>query len=336
LTETIGIAAAETLVISALMRAGASEVQARSTARALIAAECDGQSGHGLSRVPTYVEQLRCGKVRGHATPSLERIGSSAFRVDAAFGFAYPAIDLAAAALIEAARERIIAIAAIRHSHHFGQAGAHVERLAMAGLVAFLFGNSPKAMAFWGGSKPMMGTNPIAFAAPMPDGAPLVIDLALSVAARGRIVAAARAGRELPEGWAFDSAGRPTRDAAEALKGSMAPLGGAKGAALALMVEILAAAVTGSNFGFEASSFLDSEGPPPDTGQLVLAFDPGPLSAGTYAARMRALAAAFAAEAGVRPPGARRFDNRRQADEMGLAVEASLLAQIRALADAAA
>src|SRR5690606_2376488 len=130
-------------------------------------------------------------------------------------------------------------------------------------LVALMVGNSPKAMAFWGGRKPMIGTNPIAFAAPMPDMPPLVIDLALSQVARGRIVSAKDAGKSIPEGWAVDSEGNPTTDPAAALAGSLLPVGGAKGAALALMVEILAAALTGSSFGFEASSLFEGEGPAP-------------------------------------------------------------------------
>lgn len=328
----VSVAEAQSLVERALIRAGVASPAAQSTARALVFAERDGQKGHGLSRVATYVEQVRAGKVRADAVASARRISPAAIQIDAAHGFAYPAIDLAIEGMIPMARNSAIAIAAIARSHHFGQAGAHVERLAEAGLIAMIFGNSPKAMAFWGGAKPMIGTNPIAFAAPLPTGAPLVIDLALSVAARGKILAAEKSGKAIPPDWALDMQGKPTTDAAAALKGSMAPAAGAKGAALALMIEIIAAAVTGSHFGFEASSFLDAEGSPPGVGQVLIAMEPGALSNGAYLARMTTLLDAMTEEDGVRHPGASRLENRRRAAENGLPVPGKLLAEIRALA----
>ena len=332
---TLDISEALGLVERCLTGAGLAADAARSTAQALVSAERDGQKGHGLSRVSSYVEQIACGKVSKTARPSARRLSDAASIIDAEFGFAYPAIDLAIEELCALAESSVVALAAVRHSHHFGQAGAHVERLAERGLVAFLFGNSPKAMAFWGGARPMIGTNPIAFAAPMKGSAPLVIDLALSVSARGKVMAAAKAGKPIPPDWALDADGRPTTDAAAALKGSMTPAGGAKGAALALMIEIVAAALTGSSFGFEASSFLDGEGPPPDMGHVFIAIDPVRLSGGYYWEKMAVLAAAMDAETGVRAPGLSRLKNRQLAEETGLLVPAALVAEIRRLAGAA-
>jgi (2R)-3-sulfolactate dehydrogenase (NADP+) len=232
-------------------------------------------------------------------------------------------------------------VAALHRSHHFGQAGAHAERLANAGLVAIVFGNSPKAMAFAGGRRAMMGTNPLAFAAPARAVAsssgtagnpPLVIDLAMSVAARGKIVAAKAAGKPIPPDWAVDADGQPTTDAAAALNGTLSPIGGAKGAALALMVEVLAAAVTGSHYGWEASSFFDDQGGPPNMGHLFLALDPQRLSAGAFDARMGVLFEAIAAEHGVRLPGSRRLDARARAARDGLSVPVALHAELQALA----
>ncbi len=319
------------LVARALERSGASPGQADPTARALVAAEADGQGGHGLSRVPAYAAQLRSGKVSGRAEPRLERLTPAASRVDGGHGFAYPALEMAAEAVAASARRQAVAVAAVRRSHHFGQAGAHVERLAERGLVALLFGNSPRAMAFHGGGPPRLGTNPIAFAAPLDGRAPLVVDLALSTVARGRIVAAQRAGRAIPEGWAVDAAGAPTTDPAAALEGALLPLGGAKGSALALMVEVLAAALTGSAFGWEASSLLEGEGPAPDLGQTLLALDPGGLSGGGFGARMAALAAAVAAD-GARLPGDRRLEARALAASRGIPAPEALHDEIAALA----
>jgi (2R)-3-sulfolactate dehydrogenase (NADP+) len=329
----LSLAAAEELACEALVASRTSPENARSTARALVAAEADGQGGHGLSRVPSYALQARAGKVDGHATPHLERVAGAAVRVDGGFGFAYPAIDLAITALAPIAREHGIAVAAIHRSHHFGQAGAHAERLACSGLVAIVLGNSPKAMAFWGGRRPALGTNPLAFAAPLPGGAdPLVIDLAMSVAARGKIVAAEKAGQAIPPDWAVDAQGNPTTDPKAALGGALLPIGGAKGGALALMIEIMAAALTGSAYGWEASSFFDDKGGPPNMGHVLIALDPIKLSAGGYDERMTTLLGAIAAEPGARLPGTRRLANRKRAAAEGVMVPAALHAEIRALA----
>ena len=325
------LAEAEVLAAAALRAQGASEAAARATARALVAAEADGQAAHGLSRVPAYAAQARSGKVKGDAVPAATRVAPGVLRIDAGLGFAYPAIDLAIAELVPLTRSQGIAAAALHRSHHFGQVGAHAERLAEAGLVALVFGNTPKAMAFYGGRRAMLGTNPLAFAAPVADAAPLVVDLALSVAARGKIVAAQKAGKSIPSDWAVDRDGHPTTDPTAALAGTLSPIGGAKGGALALMVEILGAALTAGAFGWEASSFFDAEGAPPDMGHLFIAIDPGPTSGGAFAARMATLAAAMAEESEVRLPGSRRLAARARAQAEGLSVPPALLAEIRAL-----
>jgi (2R)-3-sulfolactate dehydrogenase (NADP+) len=331
-SAALSLAEAEALATAALEASRTSRANAACTARALVAAEADGQGGHGLSRVPTYAIQSRAGKVDGYATPRLERLTAAAVRIDGGLGFAYPAIELALAALPAMAREQAIAVAAIHRSHHFGVAGAHAERLANEGLVALVLGNTPKAMPLWGGRSPMLGTNPLAFAAPLPDQPPLVVDLALAVAARGKIVAAQKSGKPIPDGWAVDAAGRPTTDPGAALSGALLPIGGAKGGALALMIEILAAAVTGSAFGWESSSMFDDKGPAPNLGQLVVAIDPQRLSGGAFDTRMRTLLEAAGAEPGVRLPGSRRLTARRQSAAAGLQIPAPLLEEIRALA----
>ncbi len=336
MSETIiSLEDARTLVRRAFESVGARPEAARSTAEALVAAEADGQKGHGLSRVASYAAQVKSGKVDGAAAPTVERRAPGALTVDAGGGFAYPAIDAAIEALTPLAAEQGVAAATIVRSHHFGQAGAHVERLATQGLVSFLFGNSPKGIAFWGSPRPMMGTNPIAFAAPAPGRAPIVIDLAMSVAARGKIVAAQKLGEPIPEGWALDADGRPTSDPGRALEGSMAPIAGAKGAALALMVEIMAAALTGGHFGFEASSLFTADGPPPNLGHTFLAIDPQRLAGDGFAARMGALLAAFEETPGARPPGDSRLARREKAVAQGLAVPTTLIDEIRQLAEGA-
>jgi (2R)-3-sulfolactate dehydrogenase (NADP+) len=153
----------------------------------------------------------------------------------------------------------------------------------------------------------------------------------MSVAARGKIVAAEKAGQPIPGDWAVDAEGRPTTDPKAALGGTLLPIGGAKGGALALMIEILAAAVTGSAWGWEASSFFDDKGGPPDMGHVLIALDPGRLSAGAYESRMAVLIEALAAEPDARLPGTRRLTNRARAAAEGIAVPDALHTEIRAL-----
>jgi (2R)-3-sulfolactate dehydrogenase (NADP+) len=322
---------ARELAARTLIRCGTSSGNGASVARALVAAEADGLKGHGLSRLPSYAAQAKAGKVDGSAEPLVTRPRPAIVAVDAAHGFAYPALDRAIAALPEVARSEGVAVAPVRRSHHCGAAGHPVERLAEAGLVAILFANTPGAIAPWGGSKPLFGTNPIAFACPLPGQAPIVIDLSLSKVARGNILAAKQRGEAIPEGWALDDGGQPTTDPDAALKGTMLPLGDAKGTALALMVELLAAGLTGANFAAEASSFLDAKGSPPGTGQLIIALDPIALGGADALGRCAALAAAIEAQPGARLPGSRRIALRRRAEAEGLAVADALLAEIEAV-----
>jgi (2R)-3-sulfolactate dehydrogenase (NADP+) len=328
---TLTLAGAEELVAGTLIRCRTEPDNARSVARALVSAEADGLKGHGLSRVPSYAAQAKVGKVNGFAKPALEWRRPAVAAIDANNGFAYPAIDVAVAALPQAARQNGIGAAAIRRSHHCGAAGHPVERLAETGLVGLMFANTPAAIAPWGGTRGLFGTNPIAFSCPLPGRVAIVVDLSLSKVARGNILAAKQKNEPIPIGWALDAAGKPTTDPAAALAGTMLPLGDAKGTALALMVELLAAGLTGANFAADASSFLDAEGPPPGTGQLLIAFDPSAFGGAGTVDRFAALAAAIESKAGARLPGARRLARREKAKRDGLAISEALLAEIEAV-----
>ncbi len=323
------------LVARALIASNTSAENAAAVARALVAAEIDGQKGHGLSRVAAYAAQARSGKVDGHAVPQMKRTRAASLMIDVTHGFAYPAFELATAELAKIARETGIAAAGFTRSHHAGALGLVVERIAKAGLIGLMVTNSPHAMAAWGGRRGLFGTNPIAFATPQPGREPLIIDLALSEVARGKIMTAAQKGEPIPEGWAKDAEGNPTTDAAVALKGTLTPIGGAKGAALALMVEILSAALTGANLAFQASSFFHAEGAPPGIGQFLMAIDPAAFGGDAAADRIGLLAEAIEADE-ARLPGTRRLALREAAARDGIAVEQRLLADINKLADPAA
>jgi (2R)-3-sulfolactate dehydrogenase (NADP+) len=328
---TLQLPALHALLKDILLAHNTGDVNAEQVAAALVAADADGQAGHGASRIPSYAAQSRSGKVDGHAVPKLTKAAAAALRVDARGGFAFPALNLAIEAAIELARETGIAAVSIANSHHSGVAAHHVEPLANAGLIGLSFGNTPQAIAPWGGSKGLFGTNPIAFAAPRRKGNPLVIDMSLSKVARGRINAAAQKGERIPKGWAVDRDGQPTTDPKAAMEGTMLPMGDAKGAQLVLMVEILAAALSASHFGYEASSFFSGEGESPQVGQFLMAIDPEPLSRGKFRDRLEDLLGAVLAQPGTRLPGERRYELRAEAARNGVALPRPLYQELIAL-----
>lgn len=323
-TTLLSLNAMRDLAAAALRASRTSEVNATLVADMLVAAEADGLPSHGLSRAPFYADQAQCGKVDGFAVPEVRQLAAAAAFVDARDGFARPAIAEGARRGMVMAAEAGIALVTIGRSHHCGAAGFHVEQIAEQGFLAIACGNTPAAMAPWGGRVPLYGTNPLAFACPRVGQPPLVIDLSLSHVARGKILIARQRGTPIPADWALNTAGEATTDPAEALAGSLLPAGGAKGAALALMVEILSAALTGSNFAYEASSFLDAEGPPPRVGQCFIIIDPRIAGDRHFAGRVEVLLEAIVAQPGPRLPGARRLDARARAAARGVEIPTSL------------
>ncbi|MEM9205377.1 MAG: Ldh family oxidoreductase [Pseudomonadota bacterium] len=315
---TLSLAEAQDYVVKALIERKTSEPNARSVATALVSAEADGLRGHGLTRLTSYAAQSESGKVDGFAVPTEEDRAPTIIAIDAGNGFAYPALDLALSRLPNRARVFGMAAAPIRKSHHCGAVGQVVENLARSGFAAIMFANAPHCIAPWGGSEAVFGTNPIAFAAPTAGDDPIVIDLSVSKVARGNILKAANEGTPIPEGWALSKAGQPTTDAKEALDGTMIAMGGAKGTALALMVEIFSGALTMANFSFQATSFFTGEGDPPGTGQFVLAFDPEAFAGTEYKAKLSELTDRITSQDGARLPGMRRFESRRKAEHDGI------------------
>jgi len=325
----LSLEGAHALAVRVLAEAEVLAETASIVAKNLVAAEADGISSHGFARLPAYFDQLASGKLNGRAVAAVTTPAPGVVHVDANEGFGYTAI----AAGLDRARGLVqdqgVVGVAVTNSNYFGVAGHHVEAAAEHGLVALLCGNSPAAIAPWGGKVPLFGTNPIAFACPREGKPPLVIDMSLSKVARGKVMVAAQQKQPIPEGWALDAEGNPTRDAEAALAGTMLPMGDAKGAMLVLMVEILAAALTGAKFGFEASSSYVASGAPPRIGQFLLLIDPKPFSRGAFASRLEALLGLMIAQQGVRLPGDRRFRRREAARKEGIALPLSLYEQLR-------
>ena len=330
---TVDLKSLHELAAAALRGAGANPDMADSTAHALVYADSQGLASHGVSRVPSYAAHVRNGRALGNAVPRIARQRGGAVLVDAGAGLAFPACALAVRETATRARSHGVAFAGVTNSHHFGVAAYHLDGLARQGLVGLALGNSPAAMPAWGGKRALFGTNPIAAAFPRRDGDPLVIDLSLSEVARGKLMVAAREGRDIPLGWALDAQGNPTTDPKAGLAGSMLPMGGVKGAMLALIVELLACALTGAHFGFEADSFFTEAGNQARIGQAFLAIDPDALAGrDVYLERVETLIAAMLVDSDVRLPGARRAALQRRAGEEGVEIPDALLAQLRDLA----
>jgi (2R)-3-sulfolactate dehydrogenase (NADP+) len=316
----------EALAHEALTRAGAADHQARPVARSIRRAEADGIRPVGLSFLLLYLAHLKSGKVDGKALPAMSTPRAAVVAVDAQRGFAHPAFEAGLDALADAARRCGVATLAITRSYSIGVLGHPAEDIASRGLVALAATNAPPNMTAWGGRRKIFGTNPIAFAAPRDGVPPLVVDQATTVITRAALAAAAAEGKPIPNSWAFDAEGRPTTDPRVALQGSMAPAGGVKGANIALLVEVLAAALTGANLSIDVHPYGIAEGPPPEVGQMLIAFDPTAFAPG-FAERIERLLGAII-DSGARVPGDRRLAARAKAEREGVAVDEELLAQI--------
>lgn len=324
----LSLTALEALIRDALLNSRVSPATAASVARALTRAEAEGISSHGAARAPVYAEQALNGKADGMVAPVVERTAAATIRVDAHAGFAFPAIAAGLEAGYAILPETGIAAIGIANSHHFGVAGHPVEDAALKGHIALAFSNTPQAMAPWGGNQGLFGTNPIAFAFPRKDRPPLVMDLSLSVAARGKVVLAAKEGRDIPQGWAIDPDGNPTTDSKAAAAGTVLPIGGAKGSALALMVELLCGALTGSNFGYQGTSFFEPEGAPPRVGHMILLFDPARFGGGDVAGRGEEMFARIIEQPGARLPGERRRALKEVAERNGVVLPDGLYTEL--------
>ncbi len=318
------------LCFDALVRCGASDLQAKAAAEELMDAEAEGIRNVGLGYIHLYLNHLKCGKVKGDAIPVTIRQSASAIVVDAQHGFCHTAYLHAEEELIEATRREGVGMLAITHSYSAGVLGWFVRRLAQHGLVSLMFANSSKAVAAHGGKSAFFGTNPLAFGSPRQSDEPVVFDMATASTARVNIVKAAAEGREIEPGHAIDPDGNPTTDASAALKGAQLPVGGPKGFGLGLIVDLMGGALTGSNCSYEASLFSNNDGGPPNVGQSIIAFNPAFYSDG-YLAHLETLFADMTTDNDVRIPGDRRNDLRKHHEQHGVDVPQELLDKIATL-----
>ncbi|MEO0484722.1 MAG: Ldh family oxidoreductase [Pseudomonadota bacterium] len=290
----------------ALTAAGAAPWVAASVAEAVAQAEAHGNVICGLYYLESYVLQLRSGRVSGTVEPEVTRPKPGAVLADARFGFAQPAFERGLPVALDAARDQGIALFSVAHSHTCTSLGYFTEQIARAGCVAIGMTNASAIVSAPGGAKRMLGTNPLAFSVPR-DGSGLALhfDSSTSAVALGKITMAKAAGERIPEGWAVDADGAPTTDPAAALQGSLVSAAGYKGWGLGLLVEVLAAALTGSVASRDVSGLKLSDGPPHGLGQSYIVISPDVFAA-DFAGHLAALEAVVTADPGARLPGAAR------------------------------
>jgi len=258
----------EQTALAALVAHGATERSARPVARSIAQAEAEGNAVCGLFYLPHFCAQLVVGKIDGRAEP-VATVDGSIVNVDAATGFAQAAFEAGLPLLVQQARAQGVAAMAIRNSGNALALGHFVRPLAETGLFALAMSNSPASVAPSGSTARLLGTNPLAWAAPRRDGAPIVVDQSLSAVTKTEVLMRNAAKLALEPGWAQDAHGNPTTDAALALEGSLLPFGGQKGANIALMVEVMCAALSGGTLSVAASPLGNVEGGPPRLGQFV-------------------------------------------------------------------
>jgi LDH2 family malate/lactate/ureidoglycolate dehydrogenase len=339
------------LVQSALVRAGLNQRSASAIADNITKAERDGCASHGLFRLPGYCRSLALGKVDGGVVPEVVPArAASVVTIDCKGGFAPLALDIGIPLLVEKANQNGVAVLYIKNSFHFAALWPEVEEIAKQGLCSIACLNSKSYCAHHGGTQKMYGTNPMAFGFPRKKTAePLVFDQASAAMARGDISLHERDGKELPPGCAIGPDGQPTTDPKTALEGSQLTFGGHKGTAIALMVELLAAALTGSPFSFEArSSDSDpSSSTPTMHGELIVAFAPQHSGANDAAGagdqvgfqqpmleRVEGLFREVLRDEGTRLPSGRRYKNRLLTPKTGIVIPTVLATEIAELAGA--
>lgn len=288
------------LVRRAALKAGASDGVADSLANAVVAAEWAGNRTVGFAHLADYLDGFANGRIAADAEPEITHPAPALIRIDAKGGIAQLGFDRAFEDMVERAAIYGVALLAQTGSYTVGELGYYTRRLAEAGLVALAACNASAQMTTLESRKAVFGTNPISFATPLEGARPLVIDQASSATAFVNVRRAAEQGETIPEGWALDVAGNPTTDARDAVRGLLLAFGGMRGANIALIVELLAAGLTGANWSMDAPSFTDGN-ECPGIGLFIVAIKPDLLVPG-FAARLSEHIERLAAQ-GVRIPG---------------------------------
>jgi LDH2 family malate/lactate/ureidoglycolate dehydrogenase len=240
-----------------LEKAGMMKENAQVVTDSLLKANLEGVDSHGISRLSIYLKRFSDGRITINPSVGMNEKSPSVLVVDGDNGLGHVVSHKAIKKGISLTKESGMTAIAIKNSNHFGTASYFCQLACEENLACIGFTNSPPGIAPWGGKEAFFGTNPMAFGFPTGNDQPVIIDLSTSIVARGKIILAEKQGQAIPDGWAIDADGEPTTDPAAALGGSVLPLGGAKGSALALAVEILTGLLTGAAFGPHVKSIYE-------------------------------------------------------------------------------
>ena len=317
------------LAKNTMLANGCDTVNAEALADIICRAERDGSHSHGLFRVPGYVKALRSGKVDGKAKPTIKHLTPAVIQVDGHGCFAPLAQAVGLPALTEATEKIGIAALSLVGVHHFAALWPETEYLADRGLVGIACTAYMPAVAPAGSNEALFGTNPLSFAWPRPGHNPVVYDMATASMAMGDVQIAARDGREVPLGTGLDANGQPTTDPAAIAKGVLLPFGGYKGSAIAMMVELLAAGMTGEQFSFEARDTDNKDGGPPRGGEMIIGMSPAIIAGDGWQDHVEGFVQKLSNIDGVRMPGARRHKNRM--DKGSRPINSALIETINSL-----
>lgn len=312
---------------------GFSEAHVQAVTATVLAGERDGCASHGLYRLLGCVSSLKAGKVVADAEPEVIDQAPALVRVDAKGGFSQLAFQAGLPVLVEKARHCAIAALAINRCVHFSALWVEIEALTEAGLVAFAFTPSHAWVAPAGGSKPVFGTNPIAFGWPRAGHNPFIFDFATSAIARGEIELHRRAGKPIPLGWGIDQHGQPSTDAEAVMNGAMLTFGGHKGSALAAMVELIAGPLIGDLTSAESLTYDAGSKSSPYHGELIVVIDPRRFlgdATDEHLARAEAMFEGIQGQ-GARLPSQRRYEARARSAEQGVQIPQALYDDLKAL-----
>ncbi|KAJ9619167.1 hypothetical protein H2203_008495 [Taxawa tesnikishii (nom. ined.)] len=264
---------AQSFVEGVLRGNGVPPENAAIVARCLVQADLRGVDTHGINRIPSYMARIRQGVLDPKASPSIQQMTPVVAQVDGKNAFGFLGAHMGMARAIEMAREFGIGMVSVKHSNHYGMAAWIVQQAIDAGMMSLVFTNSSPALPVWGGRSKLMGVSPIACGAPAGKAKPFILDMAPSVAARGKIYKAKRRGEKIPLSWALDADGRPTDDPSAALEGVMLPMGGPKGSALSIMMDVFSGVLSGSAFAGHVTNPYDPS-KPADVGHFFVAIKP--------------------------------------------------------------
>jgi (2R)-3-sulfolactate dehydrogenase (NADP+) len=290
---------------SMLVAAGVPAKSAEKTARAIVTSDVWGNPSHGLMRLPFYLQRITMGGVNAEATLKVISERGAITSLDGEDGLGHWQVWEAAELGVVKAKEFGISLVSVKNSSHCGALGVYLYPAIDAGQIAMIFTNGPAVMPAVGGNAPLLSTSPIASG--IPSKPPMIIDLSTSAVARGKIASAAKAGGSIPEGWAVNAQGEPITDAKEALMGMLAPLGGAKGFALGLMVESLSAGLSGGNLSRAVPDMFnaDDDTKPQGISHTVITIDPNDIGDASSYEDFNRLASSIT-ETGGRIPGSKR------------------------------